>query len=168
MVVKIIDETHHVQEVEGIPGREDQRMNNLFYLCGLIEYVARKTKNERKTIVNALGRKRLTHYFELADVYHCENIDKITEEIIGDYHIIEGKYDNIALVHEKIPSHWEIGRVMQRLIVEVAQHSKIDVIEALIMVYSSWIVPKIDNYNSSMYYENTNYQYASYEAGMAL
>lgn len=57
---------------------------------------------------------------------------------------------------------------MQRLIVEVAEHTKTDVIEALIKVYNSWIVTKIDNYNSSMYYENTSYQYASYEAGMAL
>lgn len=166
--MKIIDDHNHIQEITGTPGREQQKMNNLFYLCGLIEYVARKTKNERKTIVNALGRKRLTHYFELADVYHCENIDKITEEIVEDCHISIGTYDNISLVHEKVPSHWEIGRVMQRLIVEVAVHTKSDVIEALIMVYNSWIVPKIDNYNSSMYYENTSYQYASYEAGRAL
>ena len=166
--MKIIDDQNHIQETFGVPGREDQKMNNLFYLCGLIEYVARKTKNERKTIVNALGRKRLTHYFELADVYHCENIDKITEEIVENYHISIGTYDNISLVREKVPSHWEIGRVMQRLIVEVAEHTKTDVIEALIMVYNSWIVPKIDNYNSSMSYENTSYQYASYEAGMAL
>ena len=166
--MKIIDENNHIQEVTGIIGREQQKMNNLFYLCSLIEYVARKTKNERKTIVNALGRKRLTHYFGFADVYHCENIDKITEEIIADYHIAIGTYDNLSLVHERIPTHWEIGRVMQRLIAEVAEHTKTDVIEALIVVYNSWIVPKIDNYNSSMYYENTSYQYASYEAGMAL
>jgi len=166
--MKIIDDNNHIKEIAGTPGREQQKMNNLFYICGLIEYVARKTKNERKVIVNALGRKRLTHYFEFADVYHCENIDKITEEIVEDYHISVGTYDNLSLVHEKIPTHWEIGRVMQRLIVEVAEHTKTDVIEALIMVYNSWIVPKIDNYNSSMYYENTSYQYASYEAGMAL
>lgn len=42
------------------------------------------------------------------------------------------------------------------------------VIDALILLYNSWIVPKIDNYNSSMYYENTSYQYASYQAGKML
>lgn len=166
--MKIIDDNNHIQEIEGVPGREQQRMNNLFYLCGLIEYVARKTKNERKVIVNALGRKGLVHYFEYADVFHCENIDKVTCEIIEYYHVSEGDYDNIAMVHEKIPSHWDIGRVMQRLVVEVAEHTQTDVIGALIKVYNSWIVSKIDNYNSSMYYENTSYQYASYEAGRAL
>lgn len=166
--MKIIDDNNHIQEITGTPGREQQKMNNLFYLCGLIEYVARKTKNERKTIVKALGRKGLMRYFEYADVFHCENIDKVTCEIVEAYHISEGGYDNLAKVQERIPTHWEIGRVMQRLIVEVAEQNKIDVIEALITVYNSWIVPKIDNYNSSMYYENTSYQYASYKAGRAL
>ena len=57
---------------------------------------------------------------------------------------------------------------MYRLIGEVAKQSGRDVIEVLIEVYNSWIVQKIDNYNSSMYYENTSYQYASYRAGRAL
>ena len=30
-------------------------------------------------------------------------------------------------------------------------------IETLIEVLSSWIIDKIDNYNSSMYYENPSY-----------
>lgn len=58
--------------------------------------------------------------------------------------------------------------VLTDWVVEVAEHDKLDVIEALVNVYNSWIVPKIDNYNSSMYYENTSYQYASYKAGRAL
>lgn len=166
--MKAIDETKHIIEIEDQPGREDQRMNDLFYLCGLIEYVARQTKNERKVIVNALGRKGLTRYYEFADVFHCENINKVTDEITENYHITEGRYDNLAKIHERIPTHWEIGRVMQRLVVEISIHSNVDVIEALILLYNSWIVSKIDNYNSSMYYENTSYQYASYQAGKML
>ena len=49
-------------------GREDSRLNDLFFVCSLIEYVGRKTKNERNVIVNALGRKGLEHYYQLADV----------------------------------------------------------------------------------------------------
>lgn len=43
-------------------GREDSKLNDLFFVCSLIEYVARKTKNERKIIVNALGHKGLEHF----------------------------------------------------------------------------------------------------------
>lgn len=149
-------------------GREDRKLNDLFFVCSLIEYVARKTKNERKIIVNALGHTGLEHFYDLAEVYHCENIDKVTSEIINKYHISIGKYDNVAKAEDNVSTHWDIGKVMQRLVLKVSEESHKDIISALIEVYNSWIVPKIDNYNSSMYYENTSYQYASYCAGRAL
>ena len=37
-------------------GRESQKDNNLFFTCGLIEYIARKTKNTRSDVVNKLGK----------------------------------------------------------------------------------------------------------------
>ncbi len=55
-------------------GREDNKLNDLFFVCSLIEYVARKTKNERKSVVNALGCTGLEHYYYLAEVYSCEYI----------------------------------------------------------------------------------------------
>lgn len=41
-------------------------------------------------------------------------------------------------------------------------------IQNLLEVLSSWIIEKIDNYNSSMYYENSSYIYESYIAGRVL
>ena len=149
-------------------GREDSKLNDLFFVCSLIEYIGRQTKNERKTIVNAIGRKGLKHYYDLAEVYHCENIDKVTYEIVNKYHIKTGNYDNVAEAEDNVPTHWDIGKVMQRLVREVSEKSGKNVIDTLIEVYNSWIIPKINNYNSSMYYENTSYQYASYLAGRAL
>ena len=35
-------------------GREDKNANNLFFLCSLIEYIGRKTKNHRNVVVNAI------------------------------------------------------------------------------------------------------------------
>jgi len=32
-------------------GREPQKDNDLFYTCSLIDYIARKTKNTRATVV---------------------------------------------------------------------------------------------------------------------
>ena len=56
-------------------GRVPKKDNDLFYLCGLIDYIARKTKNKRSYVVNRLGKKRLEKIYDLADVYHCDNID---------------------------------------------------------------------------------------------
>lgn len=38
-------------------GREPQKENDLFFTCSLIDYIARKTKNKRADIVNALGKE---------------------------------------------------------------------------------------------------------------
>ena len=35
-------------------GRESKESNDLFFTCSLIEYIARKTKNRRAVVVNAL------------------------------------------------------------------------------------------------------------------
>lgn len=56
-------------------GREDKKQNDLFFVCSLIDYIARQAKNERKVVVNALGKDELEHLYDLADVYHSENID---------------------------------------------------------------------------------------------
>ena len=43
------------------------------------------------------------------------------------------------------------------MIKAVAEYEKIEVIDALLKVYNSFISNKIDDYNSSMYYENPSY-----------
>lgn len=149
-------------------GRENPKENDLFFLCSLIEYIGRRTKNQRGLIVNALGKKELQHIYNYADVYHCENIDKVSDELIEKHQILEGHYDNIADARYAIPSHWDIGKVYQRLILDVAHATGSDVIETLMVVYNSWITRKIDNYNSSMYYENPSYLFESYKEGAVL
>ena len=47
-------------------------------------------------------------------------------------------------------------------------NNKNDYIETLINVLSSWIIEKIDDYNSSMYYENPDYIYECYIEGKIL
>lgn len=149
-------------------GREDKKDNDLFYLCGLIDYMARKTKNERAYIVNRLGRERLEKIYDLADVYHCDNIDRVSEDFIKESDIKIGSFDNVKECGYAIPSHWDIGKVYKRLIKKVAEEDGIDAISALIKVYNSFISPKIDDYNSSVYYENPSYIYESYREGSLL
>ena len=138
-------------------GREPQKDNDLFYTCGLIEYIARKTKNIRSEVVKKLGKDRISKIYEFADVYHCENIDAVSDDFIEDASIVPGTFDNVADCGYVVPSHWNIGKVYKRLIKMVAAYEKIGVVDALIEVYNSFISSKIDDYNSSVYYENPNY-----------
>ena len=143
--------------------RESQKDNDLFFTCSLIDYIARKTKNTRADIVNALGKARLEKIYDLADVYHCDNIDRVSDDFIQEAGIKEGNFDNVGTCQYAIPTHWEIGKVYRRLIKQVAEDEKIGVIDALMEVYNSFISPKIDDYNSSAYYENPSYIFESYK-----
>ena len=144
-------------------GRESQKDNDLFFTCGLIEYIARKTKNIRSEVVNKLGKARLSKIYDLADVYHCDNIDRISDDYIEDANIVSGEFDNVADCGYAVPSHWDIGKVYKRLIKMVAEDEKKEIVDALIEVYNSFISSKIDDYNSSVYYENSNYIFECYK-----
>lgn len=143
--------------MENQKGREPAKDNDLFYTCGLIDYIARKTKNTRADIVDALGKQRLEKIYELADVYHCDNIERVCDDFIEDAGIRGGKFDNVKDCRYAIPSHWDMGKVYKRLIKQVAEYTHTGTIDALIEVYHSFLSDRIDDYNSSMYYENPSY-----------
>ena len=124
-------------------GREDKNANNLFFLCSLIEYIGRKTKNHRNVVVNAIGKGKLQHIFDLADVYHCENMDKLTFELTKKYNIENGIFDNVANAKYSIPTHWDIGKVYKRLIIAVNKKENKPLIDILSEVYNSWLSRKI-------------------------
>ena len=146
-------------------GREDKLANDLFFLCSLIEYIGRKTKNHRNVIVNAIGKNDLQHILDLADIYHNENMDKLTFELIEKHNIKDGVFDNILNARYSIPTHWDIGKVYKRLIIDVAQMGNKPLDEALIEVYNSWLSRKIEDFNSSIYYESPEYLFQSYLVG---
>ena len=101
-------------------------------LWKIIDYIARKTRNTRADVVNALGKKRLEKIYDLADVYHSDNIERVSDDFIREADIESGNFDNVKDCSYSIPSHWDIGKVYKRLIKEVAKKSGIETIDALI------------------------------------
>jgi hypothetical protein len=149
-------------------GREDKNANNLFFLCSLIEYIGRKTKNHRNVVVNAIGKDDLQHILDLADIYHNENIDKLTFELVEKHDIKNGIFDNISSAAYTIPSYWDIGKVYKRLIIDISKKENKPIIDILIEVYNSWLSRKIQDFNGSVYYESPAYLFQSYLNGESL
>lgn len=135
-------------------GREDKKSNDLFFTCSLIDYISRKTKNHRVDVVEKLGARRLEKIYELADIYHSDNIDRVSDDFIREANITAGSFDNVGDCRYSIPSHWDIGKVYKRLILGIAREQDLTIIDALLAAYRSFVSEKIDNYNSSFYYEN--------------
>ncbi len=134
-------------------GRESKKDNDLFFTCSLIEYISRKTRNRRADVVDALGRASIEKIYDLADVYHSDNLDTVCEDFIEKAGIREGTFDNVSAARYAVPSHWDIGKVYKRLILGIAKTKEIPVVDALFEAYHSFISDKIDDYNSSVFYD---------------
>ena len=129
--------------------------NDLYFLCYMIERVARKLHQKNKYVVNSISKDEWMRLISLANVLHCENPLKIEAEWIDEYKLKKGNYDitdvDPELVDE-IPSETQIGKVYTRLILSTLQPDE-DYIDGMNRVYNDAICDTIDNYNSSAYYE---------------
>ncbi|HIT07385.1 MAG TPA: hypothetical protein IAB53_12185 [Candidatus Scybalocola faecipullorum] len=129
--------------------------NDLYFLCYMIERVARKLHQKNKYVVNSISKDEWERLISLANVLHCENPMKIEDEWIEIYGLEAGDFDITMVDHglvEEIPSEIQMGKVYMRLILSTLQPEE-DYIDGMIRVYNDEICDIIDNYNSSAYYE---------------
>lgn len=124
-------------------GRENHKENDLFFTYSLIDYIARKTKNKRADVVNKMGKTLFAKVYDLADIYHSDNIERVSDDFINLANITEGNFDSISNVKYSIPSHWDIGKVYKRLIVAISKEKNIGFIDALFLAYNSFVSDKI-------------------------
>ena len=62
---------------------EDIDMDDLCFVCYMIERVARQIKQKNKYVVNTIGRDGLYHLLSCANVLHCENPLKVEADCIS-------------------------------------------------------------------------------------
>lgn len=139
--------------------------SNLFFVCSLIEYIARGTKNRRLDVVRQLGDD-LSRIYKYADVFHCEPIEKVADDFIQKDNISDGNYDNLSKYKYTIPDYWDIGEVFARLIEDCYEEE--NVINGIKEVYASWMAEKILNFNSDLYYQSREYLAVCYKEGKLL
>ena len=134
---------------------EEVTENDLYFLCYMIERVARKLHQRNCYVVNHIAREEWMRLISLANVLHCENPLKIEAEWIEDYKLENGEFDVTQVNPEwvtKIPTETQMGKVYKRLIVDTLLPDE-NYVDALIRVYNDEICETIDNYNCSAYYE---------------
>lgn len=142
-----------------------KRSDDLFYVCTLIEYIARETHNRRKDIISYFDKNALSRQLRLAEVNHCLSFEQVAGELIEEYNIFNGNFDTVAECKYTVPSITSIGRVYQMLILAVCED---DVEQTIIDVFSSFISDEISDFNSNIYYSNPDYLRCSYLEGMML
>lgn len=143
----------------------DKDVDNIFYVCLLIEYIGRKTKNHRIDVIKHFTEDDLKHQLKVAEVNHCLSFEQVSDELIKEYNIIDGNYDTVSECKYSVPSYTAIGRVYQTLICSVCKN---DVVKTMIDVFSSFICDEISDFNSNVYYSNPDYIKYSYLDGKLL
>lgn len=86
-------------------GRMSREDNDLFFTCSLIDYISRKTRNVCSAVVNGLGRENLIRIYRLADVYHSDSLDRVSDDFIRDADLTTGSFDNVGECRYTVPSH---------------------------------------------------------------
>ena len=140
--------------------------SDLFYVCSLIEYIGRKTLNDRKKVVDSLGFDNIAVIYKYAGIVHCEPIAKVADEWIEEVQLITGEYDNVGECRYRIPDYWTIGEVCERLIEDCFEEG--EEVKGIWEVYHSWIIENISDYNTDFYYQSRDYIAACYKAGVVL
>lgn len=134
---------------------EEVTENDLYFLCYMIERIARKLHQRNKYVVNAIPYEEWMRLISLADVLHCENPLKIENEWIVDYNLKEGDFYVTNVDHDLVdvlPTETQIARVYKRLITQT-QSCNENYVDAMIRVYNNDICEILDNYNAGAYYE---------------
>lgn len=144
----------------------EKERNDYFYVCSLIEFTARRTKNRRGVIVRALGRDGIEKQLYDAEVNHCLSFEQVSDEIIERYRITDGDFDTITDCSYTIPSFMDIGKLYSIMIEDCALPGQET--DELISVFSSFISDRISDFQTDLYYQNPSYLECSYQAGYLL
>ena len=144
----------------------DKEKNDLFYVCSLIEYTARKTKNKRGVVAMALGVKGVEKQLHDAEVNHCLSFEQVSDEVVEHYSINMGDYDTITNCKYTIPNYLDIGRLYSTMILDCAKEG--EEVAELLNIFSSFISDKISDFKTGVYYQNHDYLEKSYREGKLL
>lgn len=141
--------------------------NDLYFMCYMIERVARELGVRNKEVIHGIGYDELCKKISLANVLHCENPQKVVADWIEEYHLQKGTFDILDVDPElvdKPPTPLQMGKVYMRLILNTLEPGE-DYVQGMIRVYNAEICETLDNYNCSAYYEPSPYIARSYYNG---
>lgn len=146
---------------------EEIEENDLYYICYMVERVARHIHQHNRYVVNKIGKDELYHLISCAKVLHCENPVKTEDDWIGEYGLEKGGFDIECVDKELadiIPTPTQMGKLYSRLILNTMGVGE-DFVEGILRVYNDDICDTIDNYNCSAFYEPSYVIARAYQNG---
>ena len=103
----------------------EKQKDDVYYVCSLIEYIARKTKNHRQDIIHYFSKKDIDRQLRIAEVNHCLSFEQVSDEIIEDFGIKDGKFDTVKECKYEVPSVTSIGMLYQELVLTTMKNEDV-------------------------------------------
>lgn len=144
----------------------EKQKDDIYYVCSLIEFIARKTKNHRQDVIRRFSKADVERQLRLAEVNHCLSFEQVADELIEDYGISDGDFDTVKECRYDVPSFLSIGMLYQELVLSTMKTE--DAAQGIIDIFSSFISDEISDFNSNVYYTNPDYLRCSYLEGKML
>lgn len=144
----------------------EKQRDDIYYVCSLIEFIARKTKNHRQDVIRHFSKADVERQLRLAEVNHCLSFEQVADELIEDYGISDGDFDTVKECRYDVPSFLSIGMLYQELVLSTMKTE--DAAQGIIDIFSSFISDEISDFNSNVYYTNPDYLRCSYLEGKML
>lgn len=145
---------------------EEIQIDDLYFVCYMIERVARRLHQKNHYVVNKIGKEAMYHLLSVANVLHSENPIDVEDEWIEEHRLQQGNFDILDVQRElvsQIPTAIQMGKVYQRLIRDTALHGE-NYVDGIFRVYNHCICNIIDNYNCSAYFEPSYVIARAYQA----
>lgn len=67
----------------------------------------------RGKVAAELGEAGIQTLYRNADILHCEPIEKVADDVITEFSLQGGNFDNLAEARYTVPDVWTMGRSMQ-------------------------------------------------------
>ena len=134
---------------------EDIEFDDLYFICFMIEKVARRLHQHNKYVVNKIGADEFYHLISCAQALHTDNPLNTANDWIENYGLKRGTFDITKVnpeLAEIIPTPTQMGKVYARLISNTLDKNE-DFVSGIMRVYNDAICDTIDNYNCSAFYE---------------
>lgn len=146
---------------------EEIEFNDLYYICYMIERVARHIHQRNSYVVDEIGKDEFYHLISSAKALHCENPLQVEQEWIDEYSLKNGEFDITDVdrqLAQIVPSPTQMGKVYAKLIKDTLQSDE-NYVDGIMRVYNNEICDVIDNYNCSAFYEPSYVIARAYQSG---
>jgi hypothetical protein len=113
-----------------------------------------------------MGMERLSHYYDYAEAYHCENPDKVVGELTDEIGLpIPPLFDHLP-DEKKTPPFSKMAKSSARVINDL--YSDDYYIQGVYDYYTSFLPPILADSKNNLYWSSKEYLVACYKEGEIL